>query len=261
MFRPNTILTALIFLIGAIAALALPVQGPRRGTAPVSANAQKIQSRSYLFKETNTKLEYALFVSTKVKKGNKAPLVIALHGANVSPEQMISFVVDEAQSGGYVVAAPTGYSAEGWYGVPGRTAANVTELSEKDVMAVLDLIRQEFNVDEHRIYLLGQSMGGAGALFLGVKYHQIWAAVAATAPAASTLQPSSLEAAKEVPMILVQGDADQSVSPAQTRRWADTMHQLNMTYQYYEVPGGGHRDAIIVGAGRVFAFFDKHTKI
>ena len=64
-------------------------------------------------------------------------------------------------------------------------------------MNVLDIVRQEFNVDNQRIYLLGQSMGGAGALYLGVKYPDIWAAVAATAPAAASLSPSSLDASRD----------------------------------------------------------------
>src|SRR6185312_15163290 len=107
------------------------------------------------------------------------------------------YVTDLAQAGGYVVAATMGYSLEGWYGfqlrVPMDTKpANLSELGEKDVMNVLDLMRKEFNIDEHRIYLLGQSMGGAGALYLGVKYRDVWAAVCATAPAACSLSPSSL---------------------------------------------------------------------
>ena len=237
----------------------------RRGTAPRSATAERIEKRSYVFPETKTKIEYALFVSTKVKKSNKSPLVVALHGAGVAPDQMLAFVSDEAQNRGYIVAAPMGYTLEGWYGIQSRVPRdaqppNLAELSEKDVMNVLELVRKDFNIDDQRIYLLGQSMGGAGALYLGTKYHDVWAAVAATAPAAGGLSPSILESATEIPMIVVHGDADQSVNVAQTRRWIDKMRELKMTSEYYEIPGGGHRDAIIVGAPRVFEFFDKHSK-
>jgi len=237
----------------------------RRGAAPRSATAERIEKRSYVFPETKTKIEYALFVSTKVKKSNKSPLVIALHGAGVAPEQMLGFVSDAAQAGGYIVAAPLGYALEGWYGIQGRLPRdvqppNLSELSEKDVMNVLELMRKDFNIDEQRIYLLGQSMGGAGALYLGTKYHSVWAAVAATAPAAGGLSPSILESATELPMMLVHGDADQSVNVAQTRQWLSKMRELKMTSDYYEIPGGGHRDAIIVGAPRVFAFFDKYSR-
>ena len=239
--------------------------GERRNAPPRSATAERIEKRTYLFKETNTKIDYAVFVSTKIKKGNKSPLVIALHGAGVSPEQMLSFISDAAQNGGYIVAAPMGYTLEGWYGIQGRLRQdvqppNLADLSEKDVMNVLELMRKEFNVDENRIYLLGHSMGGAGALYLGTKYSSIWAAFGATAPAAGGLSPSILESAKNVPIVLVHGDADQSVSVTQTRRWVDKARELKMTCDYYEIPGGAHRDAITTGAPKVFEFFDKHTK-
>jgi predicted peptidase len=39
--------------------------------------------------------------------------------------------------------------------------AEVTQLSEKDVLNVLEMIREEFNVDDERTYLMGHSMGGA----------------------------------------------------------------------------------------------------
>jgi poly(3-hydroxybutyrate) depolymerase len=240
--------------------------GPQgRSRVPISASAARIQRRTYLFEETNKKIEYDVFVSARVDKRNKSPLVLALHGLGVPPGDPASLSHDDADISGYVVAAPMGYSLEGWYRVTGRIPPNAKppnfgELSEKDVMNVLDLTRREFNIDDHRIYLVGQSMGGAGALYLGAKYHQIWAAVGASAPAAATLSPTILEMATDLPMILIQGDEDDRVPVEPTRVWADEMRDLKMTYEYDELPGVGHRDAIIRGSRRVFAFFDKYSK-
>src|SRR4029077_5100837 len=138
------------------------------------------------------------------------------------------------------------------------------EASEKDVMNVLDMIRKEFNVDENRTYLMGHSMGGAGSIYLGVKYASIWAAVGAeapaTAPAGLTPDNYSLEPAKNIPMIIVQGDKDTLGPVAGTRLWIDKMKDLKMTYQYVEVPGGDHGSVLTSGAPDIFAFFAKHTK-
>jgi predicted peptidase len=145
-------------------------------------------------------------------------------------------------------------------GTPNETS----QRSEKDVMTVLDMIKKEFNVDENRTYLMGHSMGGAGSIYIGVKYASIWAAVGAEAPATSPagINPDnySLEPAKNVPMIIVQGDMDTLVPVAGTRRWIDKMKELNMTYQYVEVPGGDHGSVLTTGAPDIFAFFAKHTK-
>lgn len=138
--------------------------------------------------------------------------------------------------------------------------AKVAELSEKDVMNVLGIIRKEFNIDEQRTYLMGHSMGGAGTLYLGVKYADNWAAIGAMAPAAFTLQPDSLEQIKDMPVIIVQGDADTMVPAANARRWADKLKELNMTYEYKEIPGGDHGGVITDGMQPIFEFFAKHSK-
>jgi len=181
------------------------------------------------------------------------------------PESLARSLADAAEAGGDIVAAPMGYSLEGWYGLgdrvdPGTKSDNLAELSEKDVMNVLDLMRQIFKIDDRRIYLVGSSMGGAGALYLGAKYHDLWAAVGAAAPAAGSLPLTILETATELPMILVQGDADDTIPPARTRRWTNEMRRLKMTCEYDELPGVGHSDAIVAGARRIFAFFDKYSR-
>ena len=70
----------------------------------------------------------------------------------------------------------------------------------------------------HNLVIMGHSMGGAGALYLGTKYASQWAAVAAFAPASTGLPAASLAQAKDLPIIVVQGDADTSVPISNTRR-------------------------------------------
>ena len=123
---------------------------------------------------------------------------------------------------------------------------------------------REGTAEAHITYLMGHSMGGAGSIYLGVKYASIWAAIGAeapaTAPAGLTPDNYSLEPAKNIPMIIVQGEMDPLVPVAGTRLWIDKMKELKMTYQYVEVPGGDHGSVLTTGAPDIFAFFAKHTK-
>jgi poly(3-hydroxybutyrate) depolymerase len=264
-----------------------------------------------------------VFVSSKVSKDKKNPLIVALHGLGGDQNTMMrANALQLAEEGGYIMVGPMGYNSGGWYGAPARfgtgggrggpaaprggngappagappagappagarqggapagrspafgaITAGGTALtdpeklhaaSEKDVMNVLDMIRKEFNVDENRTYLMGHSMGGAGSIYLGVKYASIWAAVGAeapaTAPAGLTPDNYSLEPAKNIPMIIVQGDMDTLVPVAGTRLWIEKMKDMKMTYQYVEVPGGDHGSVLTSGAPDIFAFFAKHTK-
>jgi poly(3-hydroxybutyrate) depolymerase len=269
-------------VIVAIVAVAcvVDVQSQRRGTPPAgrgmppprdggpgrSATAARIETRTYILEDTNETMEYAVFVSTKVDTTKPSPLVIALHGLGVPPAAWLSRITDAAEKAGYIVAAPTGYSLMGWYGANGRGrpvgTSDVGALSEKDVMNVLDLMRHAFNVDARRIYLAGHSMGGAGALFLGIKHKDIWAAVSASAPAIRTNlhTPVELEQATGIPFILIHGDADTAVPVEQTRNWAAKMKALKMTYEYQEIRGGTHASTLRLGAPFTFKFFDRYRK-
>jgi poly(3-hydroxybutyrate) depolymerase len=309
---------------------------PQQGTGAPAAAGQRggrgavdprVQQRTYTFKDTNEELPYAVFVSSKVSKDKKNPLIVALHGLGGNQNTMMGAnALQLAEEGGYIMVGPMGYNSSGWYGAPstmaagtggaaggvgfgggrggargpgagrgagpgagpgagrgagpgagpgggaGRGAGSTTlgtpnetsQKSEKDVMNVLDMIKKEFNVDENRTYLMGHSMGGAGTIYLGVKYASIWAAIGAEAPATAPagINPNnySLAPAKNVPMIIVQGDMDELVPVAGARLWIDQMKELNMTYQYVEVPGGTHGSVLTTGAADIFAFFAKHTK-
>lgn len=228
----------------------------------------RVQQRTYTFADTNEQMPYALFVSSKVTSDKKNPLIVSLHGLGGDQNTMVRESlrsVELAEQGGYILVAPMGYNSGGWYGIPpgaprggganaagagrGRAggrgvtaggtaiteAAKVREASEKDVMAVLDMIRKEFNVDERRIYLMGHSMGGAGTYYLGSKHANIWAALAPIAPAAMGMtndRTKVLQAIKDggVPMLVSMGDADEAVPVANVRMWVDTMKELRMNY-------------------------------
>jgi poly(3-hydroxybutyrate) depolymerase len=239
--------------------------GRRGGSAP--GNVARIETRRYTLPETNEKMEYAVFLSTKVNREKPSPLVIALHGLGTTPSAFLGRgLLDAAQDNGYIVAAPMGYSTTGWYGANGAGrpvgTTSVGELSEKDVLNVLARMKDEFRIDERRIYLAGHSMGGAGALFLGIKHKDVWAAVAASAPAirGNLHTPAELERAVDLPIILNHGDADTAVPIEQSRRWAAKMKELKMTYEYHEIRGGTHGDTLQRGSERIFTFFDKHVK-
>ena len=180
-------------------------------------------------------------------------------------------LVEEAERHGFLVATPMGYNERGWYGARGEGndfnrrredpgPENLGALSEQDVLNVLAIMREDYNVDERRIYLIGQSMGGGGTWHLGTKYPDIWAALAPLAPAASSMSPDRLEHAVHLPVMVVMGDADQLVDVNVTRQWVEKMKALGMTYEYIEVEGGSHSSAGRENIGKVFAFLAAQQK-
>jgi predicted esterase len=275
----------------------------RGGRGPIPVDP-RVQIRMHHFADTNEDIPYALFVSSKVKRDKKAPLIVTLHGLGGTHTTMMRQVaLDLAEAGGYVLLAPMGYNPRGWYGIPAGprrggpprgaaqnpTAAppssssaapaaparqgpprgafanvndppNLRELSEKDSLNVIELIRKEYKIDDKRTYLMGHSMGGAGTYYLAVKYPQKWAAIAALAPAAFSLDPNSLSKIPKMPAMVVHGDMDTAVPVSLSRTWVETMKSLKMPYEYIEVPGGDHGSVITSHQREVFAFFAKHSR-
>jgi poly(3-hydroxybutyrate) depolymerase len=283
-----------------------PAGAKGKGGGKGFAQDPRAQTRTYHFEDTNEDLPYSLYVSSKVKKDQKAPLVVMLHGLGAPQTIMMGkTAVDLAEEAGYILVAPMGYNTGGWYGSPvgtgpgrgkgksapaatvapdaaakgpgdgaakgkgfgsfggGNQPANLRELSEKDTMNVIAMVRKEFKVDDKRIYIMGHSMGGAGALYLGSKYPKMFAAVAAEAPAAfwqtrkETLQP--MKDAK-VPVMIVHGDIDEVVPVTNTHAWVEVMKELKMNYEFVEQPGITHGPVIESGLKPIYEFFAKHKK-
>jgi pimeloyl-ACP methyl ester carboxylesterase len=135
-------------------------------------------------------------------------------------------------------------------GAGGADPARATEYSEQDVMNVLAMIRREFNIDDHRIYLMGHSQGGAGALHLADKYSSIWAAVAGLSPGAPGFQLDANAKFKGVPVLLLVGQKDGFIGSVQ--RLDERMKSLNIPHEYQEVPGNDQCLRILRPAHQAF---------
>jgi poly(3-hydroxybutyrate) depolymerase len=261
---PETHMTRPLIVLAALGLFA-PALVAQSGARPGSATAAHIQKKTYEFKDAGKDMEYAVFVPTKYDKAKKTPLVVALHGLGSNAQQMIRYpgLTDLAEKYGYIVVAPMGYNAGGWYGIKfpfGKpNPENLYELSEKDVMNVLDIARKDYTVDPDRIYLMGHSMGGGGTFHLGSKYPDTWAALAPIAPA--LFEPvTELEKARKLPVVLVQGDADLLCPVSRARQWAAEMKKLEMDYRYVEIHRGDHISVAFNNLPEVFAFFDLHKR-
>jgi hypothetical protein len=102
----------------AAAPAAQPAQTPGRGRGPQPIDP-RVQIRMHHFADTNEDIPYALFVSSKVKKDTRAPMIVTLHGLGGTHTTMMRpNAIDLAEAGGYILLAPMGYNPRGWFGAP-----------------------------------------------------------------------------------------------------------------------------------------------
>lgn len=220
--------------------------------------------RDYRFEPTGEKLKYALFVPRKLPKGKPVPLVVALHGAGGGPESIMNTLVEAAGKHGYVVVAPTGYTDTGWYGfirrIAGPEERETSRLSELDVMNVLEKVRAEYNIDPRRIYVVGASMGGVGAVHLASKYPELWAAIGVISPAITSNVPEEFENYDGAPVVVLHGDQDEGVDVGLVRGWVVRLNERRVRTRYYEYKGGTHISVVQQAGEKVFEFLDQHSR-
>jgi predicted esterase len=303
MIRMGSVL-AIGVLVAAASTVALAQGGPPQRPLPEGIRGGSeivpedgVEIRTYRFEETGERLPYSVFVSSKVKPGDKAPLILALRGFTGTTLTFVrGTAVDLAEQGGYILVGAIGYNNRAGYGVaprsrgtgPARAAppaapgtgapgpagarpmpalvggsaetdpVKVSEYSEKDVMNVLEIVRDEFDIDDRRIYLMGHSQGGGGARHLAEKYSSIWAGVALLAPALFDVEVTSESKILNVPIMLAVGDRDSLMDS--TRAFGERLRSLNATVEYKEYAGLDHGTIIMGSMPEVFEFFGEHTK-
>src|SRR5262249_35756597 len=129
--------------------------------------------------------------------------------------------------------------------------------SEQDVMQVLQRVKQQYSIDERRIYLMGHSMGAIGTWKIAAKYPDIWAALG---PISGWGAPATVVQMRHIPQIVVHGDADPTAHVQASRTMVAEMHRLGVDVAYIEVPGGKHGDVAAPHFPAIFDFFDAHQK-
>jgi dienelactone hydrolase len=138
---------------------------------------------------------------------------------------------------------------------------DIGPLSEQDVMAVLGQVRAEYRIDARRIYLLGNSMGGAGTLYLAAKYPQLWAAIApAGGPVAAWSYPYARLREHHVAVLFVHGERDEHSNAVWSKALADRARAEGVEARLLVVPGQSHVRAWAVALPQIFDFLLSHAK-
>jgi poly(3-hydroxybutyrate) depolymerase len=223
--------------------------------------------RAYLLESAGELMPYRMYVPTSYNGSRSFPLIVALHGLGGTEDSFFTNYNGEmpklAEQHGYIVAAPLGYRVDGSYGwglgnPPADPATRrVQENSEKDVMQVLQLVRQQYRIDDNRIYLMGHSMGAIGTWKIAPKYPDLWASIGMFAGSGAA---DTLERIKHVAQFVVHGDADATVNVRGSRNMVAKAKELGIDVKYIEVPGGSHSGVVAPNLAGMFEFFNAHRK-
>ena len=234
------------------------------------------QYRVYNFPGTGESIPYRLFVPSRWTPGTKLPMLVTLRAGNTvdGPYRAGNDLVKVAEQRGFIVVTPMGYRglSQPYYGsrysiarpnAP-APAAGWTEQedqrAEQDVLYVMDLVAQEYNVDASRVYLHGQNPSASGALYLASKYPDKFAAVVVSSgPIVFDTYPFANIKGK-MALLVIHGDQDTTNPMAASQKMADAAKAAGVDATYATVPGGTHLEAYLTYAPQLFEFLEKHKK-
>ena len=138
--------------------------------------------------------------------------------------------------------------------------SKVAVQSETEAMNVLALVRRQYNVDPDRIYLMGNSMGGLGTVYLAARYPEIWAAIAPSGgPVAAWSYPFERLRRHHIAALFVHGELDEHASPHWSQLLADMAKAEGVDAKALIVPGGHHGDGWTKVLPQTFDFFYQHV--
>lgn len=233
------------------------------------------QKRSYRFKAANADVAYRVVVPTSWDGNAKLPLVMFLHGAgndessylDQNSKQMVSL----AQQHGFVLVSPLGF--QGAYGTflrlpavfgqPAEASKKIAaitseseasnELSEKDVINVLELVLNEYPIDRAAMFLTGHSMGSAGTWYIGAKYSEYWAALAPMSGPFVQETGYPWDNIRRMPIFVTEGTRAESLAGSRVLEDWMTSHDFKLQYQEVNADHPGMVPLVLPG---VFTFFE-----
>ncbi len=214
--------------------------------------------------ETDGSTQYCrAYLPPDYDRGRRWPLVVSLHGYNPpNPPYVRWWGVDGrhnpmADNHGVIFIEPHA-----------RGNAQYRGIGEQDVLRAIAEAKRTLSVDDDRVYLMGESMGGAGTWIIASRHPDLFAAAAPifggwdfrllpgsgvggnpradTPPELFAVEALSSFANAEnlcnVPLFVNHGDADPTVSVEHSRHVVRMLQRWGFDIRYEEHPGWGHED-------------------
>ncbi|MGD0015349.1 MAG: prolyl oligopeptidase family serine peptidase, partial [Bryobacteraceae bacterium] len=214
-------------------------------------------------------------------RSKKWPLVIKLHGYNPpNPDYVRWWAADSRHS----LADEEYAGRQGIIYLEPHGRGNLTYLGlgDQDVVRAIRLAKEQFSVDEDRVYLTGDSMGGWGTWNVATRHPDLFAAIApifggmdyhSVLPEAELARLNPLDRFLEekqsswamaegllhMPMLVHHGDVDRSVNVEFSRYGVRLLERWGYNVRYVELPGYAHEDLNVMG--NIIEWFLAHRRV
>lgn len=205
---------------------------------------------------------YVLLVPESYSPRKPYPVVFNLHGGVNRPkgadgEPFWRNGYDSLRDPERIVVVPASWNESYWW----------FDNQADNLPAILNIVKQTYNVDENRVYLTGVSDGGTGTYFFAFLQPTEWAAYLPFIGTPSVLQNPrgrvsyglAFENLKGKPLYIVNGEIDRLYPARSVQKHIDAMKQYDVDYTFTVIAGGGHDTRWLPGKQSEIEAFKKKS--
>jgi predicted esterase len=174
---------------------------------------------------------YLLRVSSKVKPGVPAPLIVALHGQGGPLGNMIRCWGRFAEARGFLLI-----SVE--YAVTGKEGYRHSYLEHSTVLTAMRHLSRTYAIDTDRVFISGHSMGGHAAWDIAFSHPDRFAGLIPMISSHFAFDHHYRRNVRRVPVYCIQGEKD--VWTERCRKHTAAMIKRGADVTYVEYIGRGH---------------------
>jgi predicted peptidase len=174
---------------------------------------------------------YTIGIPENYAQGEKVPLVLALHWAGpVMPYTgemiLLGLAVPGLYKLGAIIVAPD-RTQEDW----------ANPIAEAELLELLDFIQENYRIDEHKVVVMGYSLGGIGAWYLVARNPERFSAGIAL----SAILPKEARGIPwKTPMYVVHSFQDKVFPVQKVEKVIDSMLDEGAPIEFKVIDGPGH---------------------
>ena len=175
---------------------------------------------------------YYLYVPSTLKAGDKAPLIVMLHGSGRTGNTLVEKWKDYAKKEGIIIAGPDASNQRGWSS-PQDGPDFLYELVEE--------LKTKYPINPRRVYLFGHSAGACFAIHMSLMESEYFAATAIHAGALRGDEDQLIKLAKrKIPISIQVGDRDAYFPLDEVRATRDALKAASMPVDLIEIKNHDH---------------------
>ena len=198
---------------------------------------------------------YCLFIPFDYDPTKRYPLMLRLHGAWMDIDEAQWTIQTFEWDREFVRYSPRGSFIELY--PYGRCNEGYREAGLRDVLDTLALTQELFSIDPDRVYIMGSSMGAAGAWRIAASCAHSFAAACFVVGA---YDQSLAEKVKDLPVMFHYGGKDRPERVTSPQETAELLRRLGGTVEIIGHPESGHRLETTDYQLSYYQFFARHGR-